>query len=197
MCKPFIRMQILATKRCNNAPYHSAILYLTTAMIRILGIDPGSRITGYGVIEESAANNYQYIASGSIRIKAESFPERLKQIFDGITEIIALYQPTQTAIEQVFMHKNAGSALKLGQARGAAICASTNADLAVFEYAARQIKQALVGKGSADKTQVQHMVKILLNMQGDLSLDASDALGICLCHCYHQRAEQRLKRGIG
>ena len=131
-------------------------------MTRILGIDPGSRITGYGIIEQSP-RGYRYIASGSIRVKADYFPDRLKQIFDGILEIVDLYQPEQMAIEQVFMHKNADSALKLGQARGAAICAVQAAGLPVFEYAARQVKQALVGKGSAEKLQVQHMVKILLN----------------------------------
>jgi len=162
---------------------------------RILGIDPGSRITGYGIIEETTRGNSQYIASGSIRVKADSFPERLKQIFDGITEVIALYQPNEMAIEQVFMHKNADSALKLGQARGAAICASMVAGLPVSEYAARQVKQALVGKGGADKSQVQHMVKILLSLQGELQEDAGDALGISLCHSHYQQTEQRLKQG--
>ncbi len=163
-------------------------------MAKILGIDPGSRITGYGVIEETSRGTNKYIASGSIRVKAESFPERLKQIFDGVSEVIALYQPTEMAIEQVFMHKNADSALKLGQARGAAICASMVAGLPVSEYAARQVKQALVGKGGADKTQVQHMVKILLCIQGELQIDASDALAISLCHSHYQQTEQRLKQ---
>ena len=99
------------------------------------------------------------------------------------------------AIEQVFMHKNADSALKLGHARGAAICAVQAAGLPVFEYAARQVKQALVGKGNADKHQVQHMVKILLNIKGDLQIDASDALGVCLCHAHYQQTEQRLRLG--
>ena len=164
-------------------------------MTRILGIDPGSRITGYGIIEETTRGNNKYIASGSIRIKADSFPERLKQIFDGITEVIALYQPEEMAIEQVFMHKNADSALKLGQARGAAICASMAAGLPVSEYAARQVKQALVGRGGADKTQVQHMVKILLSIQGELQMDASDALGISLCHSHYQQTERKLLQG--
>lgn len=163
-------------------------------MARILGIDPGSRITGYGIIEEISRGSSKYIASGSIRVKADLFPERLKQIFDGITEVIALYQPTEMAIEQVFMHKNADSALKLGQARGAAICASMVAGLPVSEYAARQVKQALVGKGGADKSQVQHMVKILLCIQGELQMDASDALGISLCHSHYQQTERRLKQ---
>lgn len=164
-------------------------------MTRILGIDPGSRITGYGIIEDSA-RGYSYIASGSIRVSADYFPDRLKQIFDGIVEIVDLYQPEQMAIEQVFMHKNADSALKLGQARGAAICAVQVTGLPVFEYAARQVKQALVGKGSAEKLQVQHMVKILLNLQGELQIDASDALGLSLCHAHYQQTALRLQQGL-
>lgn len=164
-------------------------------MTRILGIDPGSRITGYGIIEDSS-RGYSYIASGSIRVSADYFPDRLKQIFDGIVEIVDLYQPEQMAIEQVFMHKNADSALKLGQARGAAICAVQVTGLPVFEYAARQVKQALVGKGSAEKLQVQHMVKILLNLQGELQIDASDALGLSLCHAHYQQTALRLQQGL-
>lgn len=145
---------------------------------------------------EITPRGIRYVASGCIRIKAEDFPTRLKQIFDGVTEIIHLYQPTQMAIEQVFMHKNADSALKLGQARGAAICATLNQDLPVFEYAARQVKQALVGKGNAEKQQVQHMVKILLAIQGDMQIDASDALAIGLCHHHYQQTAQRIQRAV-
>lgn len=163
-------------------------------MLRILGIDPGSRLTGYGIIEASP-RGYRYITSGCIRISADYFPDRLQQIFDGIREIVSVYQPLHMAIEQVFMHKNADSALKLGQARGAAICAVQTKGLPVFEYAARQVKQALVGKGNADKLQVQHMVKILLTLQGDLQTDAGDALGICLCHAHYQQTAQRLATG--
>ncbi|OAH98915.1 crossover junction endodeoxyribonuclease RuvC [Methylomonas methanica] len=162
-------------------------------MTRILGIDPGSRITGYGVVE-STPRGIRYVASGCIRIKSDEFPERLKQIFDGVSQVIELYHPEQMAIEQVFMHKNADSALKLGQARGAAICATLNRDLPVFEYAARQVKQALVGKGNADKLQVQHMVKILLSIQGDMQIDASDALAIGLCHSHYQETAMRLQQ---
>lgn len=147
------------------------------------------------MIEETGRGNSRYIASGSIRVKADSFPDRLKQIYDGVTEVIALYNPDQMAIEQVFMHKNADSALKLGQARGAAICATMSAGLTVSEYAARQVKQALVGRGGADKSQVQHMVKILLGIQGELQIDASDALGICLCHSHFQQTEQKMNKG--
>lgn len=164
-------------------------------MSRILGIDPGSRITGYGVVDITPSG-VRYVASGCIRIQAEEFPARLKQIFDGVSEIIALYQPRQMAIEQVFMHKNADSALKLGQARGAAICATLNQDLPVYEYAARQVKQALVGKGNADKQQVQHMVKILLSIQGEMQIDASDALAISLCHHHYQQTAQRLHQAV-
>ncbi len=163
-------------------------------MARILGIDPGSRVTGYGIIE-ALPGQQRYIASGCIRIQADYFPDRLQQIFAGIREIVERYQPEQMAIEQVFMHKNADSALKLGQARGAAICAVQLSGLPVFEYAARQVKQALVGKGNADKEQVQHMVKILLNLQGALQIDASDALGISLCHAHYQQTAERLQQG--
>lgn len=159
--------------------------------MRILGIDPGSRLTGYGIIENTA-RGFAYVASGSIRIKADYFPDRLKQIFDGIITVVQLYHPDCAAIEQVFMHKNADSALKLGQARGAAICAVQSTNLPVAEYAARQVKQALVGKGSADKLQVQHMVKILLNVQGELQIDASDALAIAICHAHCQQTASRL-----
>jgi crossover junction endodeoxyribonuclease RuvC len=163
--------------------------------MRILGIDPGSRLTGYGVIEKSP-QGYKYIASGCIRIQADYFPDRLKQIFDGILQVVQLYRPEEMAIEQVFMHKNADSALKLGQARGAAICAVQSTGLPVFEYAARQVKQAVAGKGNADKLQVQHMVKILLNIQGVLQIDASDALGIGICHAHYQQTALRLQQGF-
>jgi len=162
---------------------------------RILGIDPGSRLTGFGVID-ATATGYTYIASGCLRIKGDDFPQRLKQIFAGISDIVEEYQPVEMAIEQVFMHKNADSALKLGQARGAAICAVQLFDIPVFEYAARQVKQAVVGKGSADKLQVQHMVKILLGITGELQIDASDALGISLCHANFQQTQRRLKQGV-
>ncbi len=163
--------------------------------MRILGIDPGSRLTGYGVIEDST-RGFKYIASGSIRVSDDYFPDRLKQIFKGLLEIVECYQPEQMAIEQVFMHVNADSALKLGQARGAAICAVQAAGLPVFEYSAKQVKQAVVGKGNAQKLQVQHMVKILLNIQGELQIDASDALGISLCHAHYQQTALRLQKGM-
>jgi crossover junction endodeoxyribonuclease RuvC len=162
--------------------------------MRILGIDPGSRLTGYGIIEQTA-QGYRYLGSGSVRVTADYFPDRLKQIFEGLSKIVDYYKPEQMAIEQVFMHVNADSALKLGQARGASICAVQAAGLPVFEYSARQVKQAVVGKGNADKSQVQFMVKLLLNIQGDMQIDASDALGICLCHAHFEQTARRLRKG--
>ena len=160
-------------------------------MARILGIDPGSRITGFGVVDD-AADGPRYIASGCVRVTGEGFPDRLKQIFEGIAEVVSEFDPDQLAIEKVFMHKNADSALKLGQARGAAICAVISNRIPVYEYAARQVKQALVGKGSAEKNQVQHMVRILLGLQGKLQTDAADALGVALCHIHYQQTRKRL-----
>lgn len=163
--------------------------------MRILGIDPGSRLTGYGIIE-TIPHGYRYISSGVLKINADEFPLKLKQVFDGILQLVKEYQPQQMAIEQVFMSKNADSALKLGQARGAAICAVQTHDIPVFEYAAKQVKQAVVGKGSAEKIQVQHMVKLLLNLQGAMQIDASDALGIAICHAHYAQTAQRLQIGM-
>ncbi|MEO0369391.1 MAG: crossover junction endodeoxyribonuclease RuvC [Pseudomonadota bacterium] len=149
----------------------------------ILGIDPGSRLTGYGVIKKIGAN-INYVASGCIRLSVTSIPERLQQIHSGVSQIISQYNPDEFAIEQVFMAKNPDSALKLGQARGAAIVAATNHQLAVAEYSARQIKQSVVGKGAADKSQVQHMVCQLLSLTKKPQADAADALAVALCHLH-------------
>ncbi|MFK5969600.1 MAG: crossover junction endodeoxyribonuclease RuvC [Candidatus Marithrix sp.] len=151
---------------------------------RILGIDPGSRLTGFGIIEINKRNS-KYITSGCIRIKSDSMPLRLKEIYINLTQIIEQYQPNISAIEQVFMHRNAASALKLGQARGAAIVACVQNNLPVYEYAPTQIKQAVVGKGHADKIQVQHMVKVLLALPQTPQADAADALAVALCHLQH------------
>ncbi|MEW5008559.1 MAG: crossover junction endodeoxyribonuclease RuvC [Cycloclasticus sp.] len=159
--------------------------------MRILGIDPGSRVTGYGLIEVNG-RAVKYVDSGCIRTGGGALPSRLKTIHLGVREIIQHYKPQEMAVEQVFMAKNADSALKLGQARAAAICAVFDDDIEVFEYAARQIKQALVGKGSADKTQVQHMVKVLLKLKGTPQMDASDALGVALCHLHSQQTATRI-----
>ncbi|MCW8091480.1 crossover junction endodeoxyribonuclease RuvC [Alteromonas sp. ASW11-130] len=149
----------------------------------ILGIDPGSRITGYGLIKRQAGKIH-YVASGCIRVKGDELAPRLAQIYTGVSEIIRQYQPDEFAIEQVFMAHNPDSALKLGQARGAAIVAATQGELDVAEYSARQIKQAVVGKGSAEKTQVQHMVRHLLALSGTPQADAADALAVALCHAH-------------
>ena len=152
-------------------------------MKRILGIDPGSRITGYGVIDVEGSHN-THIGHGCIRTTQQEFSLRLGEIFSGITAIIEDYRPDEVAIEDVFVSKNASSALKLGQARGAAICAAVNLNCPVFEYTPRLVKQSVVGKGSAEKEQVQHMVKIMLNLRKPLPIDASDALGIALTHAH-------------
>jgi len=159
-------------------------------LTRVLGIDPGSRVSGYGVVDQTS-NGIRYIASGCIRMQQDSMPDRLKKIFDGVSELINIYQPDQVAIEQIFMHKNADSALKLGMARGAIMCATMQQNLPIYEYAARQVKLALVGKGSADKHQVQHMIKVLLGIQGEMPMDASDALAIAMCHIHHQQSMDR------
>jgi crossover junction endodeoxyribonuclease RuvC len=148
----------------------------------ILGIDPGSRVTGYGVIRFQS-NQMQYVGSGCIRVSGE-LDSRLDQIFRGVSASIEEFQPTQFAIEQVFMSKNADSALKLGQARGVAIVAATQQQLPVAEYAARQIKQAVVGRGSAEKAQVQHMVTHILGLNATPQSDAADALAVAMCHTH-------------
>lgn len=150
-------------------------------MIRILGIDPGSRFTGFGVIG-SDGRQAHYITSGCIRVSGENWAERLGVIFAGISELVALHRPDEMSIEKVFMHRNADSALKLGQARGAAICAVISREVPVYEYTPAEIKQSVVGKGNAAKAQVQHMVRVLLNLPGDPQADAADALATALCH---------------
>jgi len=155
-------------------------------MVLILGVDPGSRLTGFGVISVSGSHCH-YVTSGCIRVGDAEFPERLKRIFDGLCTVISEHAPQQMAIEQVFMAKNASSALKLGQARGAAIVAGVSRGLTVAEYSARQIKQSVVGTGAAQKTQVQHMVKTLLSLSDLPQEDAADALAAALCHAHTQR----------
>ncbi|HEY5790462.1 MAG TPA: crossover junction endodeoxyribonuclease RuvC [Gammaproteobacteria bacterium] len=161
-------------------------------MTRILGIDPGSRITGYGVVELDGSAT-RYVASGTVRCGDGEFVGRLHTIYEGLGEVIATYRPDETAIEQVFMHRNADSALKLGQARGAAICACTSRALPVGEYTARQVKQAVAGYGAASKQQVQEMVQRLLALPAPPPSDAADALAVALCH----GASRRLAVQVG
>ncbi len=150
-------------------------------MRRILGIDPGSRITGFGVIDLDGRQQ-QYVTSGCIRTHGDVLAERLKEIFEGLVEIVTTHEPDEMAIERVFMDRNADSALKLGQARGAAICACAMQSLVVHEYSPREIKQAVVGKGGASKEQVQHMVRSMLSLSATPQADAADALATALCH---------------
>jgi crossover junction endodeoxyribonuclease RuvC len=156
---------------------------VSAAAVRILGIDPGLRITGFGVIEKSG-NVLRYVTSGCVRIPEGELPARLKSILDGLGEVIAAHRPQQVAVEKVFVNVNPQSTLMLGQARGAAICAAVSRDLPVAEYTALQIKQAVVGHGKAGKEQVQHMVRRLLALPGDPSADAADALACAICHAH-------------
>ena len=157
-----------------------------------MGIDPGSRITGYGIIDMEGSQG-RHVVSGCIQTPSDRpVPERLKTIYEGVTRVIAEYQPVEAAAEQVFMHRNPDSALKLGQARGAALCAVVMAGLPVSEYAARAIKQAVVGGGAADKTQVQRMVTLLLNLPEPPQADAADALAVAICHGHTRQTLNRL-----
>jgi len=148
----------------------------------LLGIDPGSRVTGYGVIDVAARP--RYVASGCIRIEGEDLAQKLARVYAGVSELIGLYRPAEFAIERVFMAKNADSALKLGQARGSAIVCAANHGLPVHEYAARQVKQAVTGNGGAEKAQIQHMVMAILSLEAPPPADAADALAIALTHGY-------------
>lgn len=159
--------------------------------MRILGIDPGSRLTGYGLIDIEGSSA-RHVASGCLRVAGDTLADKLGMIFTEISELIERHRPDQFAIENVFMHRNADSALKLGQARGAAICAAVTRSLPVAEYAPREIKQAIVGKGGADKQQVQHMVRVLLSLREPPQADAADALAIALCHSHHSFALGRI-----
>jgi len=151
--------------------------------IRILGIDPGLRITGFGVLDK-VGQQLSYIASGCIKTPDGELPERLKVILNSLGEVIALHQPQQIAVEKVFVNVNPQSTLMLGQARGAAICAAVLANLPVAEYTALQVKQAVVGNGHAKKEQVQQMVQRLLKLSGIPSPDAADALACAICHAH-------------
>lgn len=164
------------------------------AAVRILGLDPGSRRTGYGVIERRGTD-WVHVAHGCVTVAgaAASLPERVRIIFESLREIIAEQAPGEVAIERVFVNRNVDSALKLGQARGAALCAVPKG-LPVFEYAPRAIKLALVGSGAAEKAQVAHMIRTLLGLEGRISPDASDALAVAICHAHSRRLDELLQR---
>jgi crossover junction endodeoxyribonuclease RuvC len=154
-----------------------------TVATRILGIDPGLRKTGFGIID-TLGSQLRYVASGCIKSGEGSLPERLKIILDGVREVVATYRPDQVAVEIVFVNVNPQSTLLLGQARGAAICGAVSCDLPVAEYTALQVKQAVVGHGKAAKEQVCHMVERLLALDASPSPDAADALACAICHAH-------------
>jgi crossover junction endodeoxyribonuclease RuvC len=153
---------------------------------RIIGIDPGSRITGYGIID-SIPGRVGFVSCGVIKTTL-GYPlaNRLNEIFNGINEVIQIYAPEVAAVEEVFMATNAGSALKLGQARGAAVVALMQNGLGVYDYSAKKVKRAVVGYGQAEKGQVQHMIRVLLGLSKEPSSDAADALAVAICHANHQ-----------
>jgi crossover junction endodeoxyribonuclease RuvC len=153
--------------------------------VRVLGLDPGSQRTGFGVIECRGAQ-YTHVAHGCIAVTGLAITERLRRIFQALQELITQHEPGEIAVEQVFVNRNVSSALKLGQARGAALCA-VPVGVPVFEYAPRAIKLALVGSGAAEKFQVAHMIKTLLHLDGKISPDAADALAIAVCHAHSRR----------
>jgi len=160
--------------------------------MRILGIDPGSRITGYGVIE-TQGNRLRHLDNGIIATQSSAdLADRLKTIYDGVIRIIAEFSPEVVAVEQVFLAKNPHAALVLGHARGAAVLAAVNTGLTVQEYSALQVKSAVVGYGRAGKPQVQQMVKALLNLPEIAQEDAADALGVAICHAHSRTLNQAL-----
>lgn len=175
------------------APRRETVL---PAQVRILGLDPGSLRTGYAVVETSVTG-VSYVVSGAIRTQGATLTERLQEIFTSVDRLSNEFRPDEVAIESIFMHRNADSALKLGQARGAALSATFALRPRVFEYAPREVKLAVVGTGAAEKEQVQLMVKRLLNIVGPLGADAADALAIALCHAYSRKLRSMLSAAAG
>jgi len=166
---------------------------VTALPVRIIGIDPGSRITGYGVIEKDG-HRLGFVTCGTIRTEKEKdFSRRLLVIFEGLSEVMELHQPEVAAVEDLFVAHNPRSALKLGQARGTAVVAAMKQGLAVHDYSPRMIKQAVAGYGQAQKEQVQHMVRALLELSGSPSSDAADALAVAICHANHMDRLQVLR----
>lgn len=163
--------------------------------MRILGIDPGLQVTGFGVVDKNG-QRLAYVASGCVKSGRGELAERLKTLLEGLAEVIAAHRPQQVVVEKVFVNVNPQSTLALGQARGAAICAAVLAGLPVAEYTALQVKQSVVGNGKAGKSQVQHMVKRLLALAGDPSPDAADALACAICHAHGARLGRLSMRGL-
>lgn len=160
--------------------------------VTILGIDPGSRVTGYGVIT-AGGSRLSYVTSGCIRTGGSDLAGRLEEIYRGVSELVAGQRPEEVAVERVFVHRNADSALKLGHARAAAICGTFGDGVRLFEYAAREVKQAVTGTGGAAKEQVQMMVRHLLALEGAVQADAADALAVAICHA-HMRTLRNMTR---
>ena len=169
---------------------------MTIQRVRVLGIDPGSQRTGFGVLD-AVGPRLSYVSSGVIRTTGLDFAARLCEIFRCVQMIVAEYQPQEIAIERVFMNRNADSALKLGQARGAAICGTADSQAQVFEYAPREIKLAVVGSGNAEKGQVQLMMRSLLKLESAVAADAADALAAAVCHALRARVRASLLRAAG
>ena len=163
--------------------------------MRVLGIDPGSRVTGFGVVE-AEAGELRHIESGQINLSNHELARRLCMIYQRLEEVIREHGPQIMAIEKVFLARNPQSALVLGQARGAAIVAGAANDLEVVEYSALQVKQSVVGRGKAAKQQVQHMVRVLLGLRGEPTPDCADALACAICHLNHSHGRDRLQRGL-
>lgn len=159
--------------------------------VRILGIDPGYRRTGYGIIDV-AGNHTRHVCHGVIRTEGGELGERLRCIFAGINEVLERWAPAEAAVEKVFVDRNVDSALKLGQARGAAVTACANLGLPIHEYSPNQIKQATVGRGHAEKQQVQHMIRILLCLAERPQADAADALAVAICHGHQREGRRRI-----
>lgn len=185
---------MLRTGAAATAAKPAAIRPVSTSA-RILGLDPGSRHTGFGILE-CRGGDAAYLACGAISTTADHFADRLQQIFQRVRALVEEYQPTEIAVERVFVSKNPDSALKLGQARGAALCGAFSSTVEVFEYSPREVKMAIVGSGAADKQQVQHMVKALLKIEARIALDASDALAIALCHVHGRQVRALLQQGL-
>lgn len=163
-----------------------------TDTVRILGIDPGSRVTGYGIVELTGALT-RPVAWGGIQTTGEH-SDRLKQIFFEVGSLVDEHEPDEIAIERVFVHRNVDSALKLGQARAAALCATFGRTMPIHEYSPRAIKKALVGNGSAEKSQVEYMVKIILGLRDRMKADAADALAVAICHAHARSARQLMAK---
>jgi len=164
---------------------------VSASVTRILGIDPGSLSTGYGIID-SEGQKLKYVICGNIRTHGAGIAERLTEIYFAVAAVVERYAPDEVAVERTFVSKNADSALKLGQARAAAICGTLGKRLPLHEYSPREVKQAVVGKGGAGKEQVQHMMRVLLGLKGELQADSADALAIAVCHAHSRGLKAEL-----